>query len=127
MGTRLDLDDVEKRKILHCLESNRGRPANGMLLYRLRSPVICLEELFSNTNRDMNQGLPEYEADSALELCSIFPLPRCYSRVRCRSYSTSATKGLSTCGLSSNMTTAGSSEDSEIELRDMCRNWLWEC
>jgi hypothetical protein len=37
-GPRVGLDAVEKRKILHCEESNLGRPARSSPLYRLSYP-----------------------------------------------------------------------------------------
>jgi hypothetical protein len=38
VGPRVGLDDVEKRKIVHCRESNPGRPARSPSLYRLSYP-----------------------------------------------------------------------------------------
>jgi hypothetical protein len=62
-------------------------------------------------------------------LCSLRPLPRGFSRVEFLLYRLSTpatTKRLSTCGLSSNMTTAGNTEHSEIELFNTCRKGLGE-
>jgi hypothetical protein len=38
VGPRAAFDSVEKRKIVHCLESNPGRPARSPSLYRLSYP-----------------------------------------------------------------------------------------
>jgi hypothetical protein len=38
VGLRVGLDAVEKKKILHCWKSNLGRPAHGLLRYRLSYP-----------------------------------------------------------------------------------------
>jgi hypothetical protein len=46
---------VEKRKILHCRQSNAGRPARSPSLYRLSYShsflYICSEEIFSETRK----------------------------------------------------------------------------
>jgi hypothetical protein len=38
VGSRASVDAVEKRKILQCRESNPGRPARSLSVYRLRYP-----------------------------------------------------------------------------------------
>jgi hypothetical protein len=38
VGPKSGVEAVEMRKILHCRESNLGRPARGLSLYRVRYP-----------------------------------------------------------------------------------------
>jgi hypothetical protein len=45
MGVRAGVDEVEKRKILHCRESNPDRPAYSPSLYRLSYPDSQINNL----------------------------------------------------------------------------------
>jgi hypothetical protein len=64
VGPIIGLDAVEKRKTLHCLESNPVRPAGSLSLYRL---IIELynNNYISNANRSLS--ILKYCPDSYVE------------------------------------------------------------